>query len=296
MTNETEAEPEPAHLLVAPNQVRKAALQELTDLAAFVARLTDKEWTKASAVSEWSIGDVIAHLNLALGLYGRVLDAAFAGHGGGKAWKVFADLTKKVGPSASSAFNAVNSAIPKAISGALSAEVIQGQYAAGTRKLRKRVERVGSQDYTRPIYYMGRPWPLSFFLAAVVNELAIHGWDMKSQVDIDAHLGDDARAVLPWFYWGGTPFMFRPPAGLRGTVQAMLVDPSVAMWWSIDANGVKQGAGEVKADVTISGETGTFVLALAGRISPEDALRATSITAEGDEELARKLLGNWRLV
>lgn len=293
---EPELEPEPAQLPVAPNQVKQVALEEIDDLGRFVAGLTGEDWTKPSAVNGWTVEDVVAHLNLALGLYGRLLDAAFAGRGGGRAWKAFGELSKKAGPTVSSAFNAVNSAIPRAISGALSPEVIQGQFAAGERKVRERVERVDSADYTRPIHYMGRPWPLSFFLAAMVNELAVHGWDMRSRLDPAAHLSDGARAVLPWFYWSGTPFMLRLKQEVRGTVQVKLVDPATEMWWGIDAGAVRQGTGEVQAEATISGEAGTFVLTLAGRISADDAMRATSITAEGDAELARVFLGGWKIV
>jgi len=296
METETQTEEQPTQLPVAPSQVRAAALAEVERLAAVVAGISDSDWTAASAVSGWTIGDVVAHLNLALALYSRVIDAALGGSGGGKLWKAFGDFTQKAVPAAAPAFNAVNNAVPRLLRNALSPEVIKGQLAASARGLRQRLEKAGSADYTRPIHYMGRPWPLSFFLAAVVNELAVHGWDIASKLTPDAHLSEDARAVLPWFYWGATPFMFHVPSGFRGTIQAELADPSLQMWWGHDAGGTRQGTGEVQADATIRAESGTFVLILAGRITVDDALSTTSVTIEGDEALARSFLGAWKIV
>ena len=295
MTNEQEAEP--AHLPVAPVRVREAAIAELARVATLVQEIPESDWKQASAASGWSIGDVVTHLNLALGLYRRVLEATLSGHGSGTAWRAFGRLTESVAPRASSALNAVNSALPRLVGSALAPEVVQGQFAAGARSLREDLESVGSADYTRPIHYMGRAWPLSFFLAWIVNELAVHGWDIESVRRPDAHLGEDARYVLPWLYWSGTSFMLRPPRPLSGTIQVTLADPASAMWWSLGGDREAQRVGEsAGTDSTISGESGTFVLVLAGRINAEDALRATSLTIEGDQPLAQSFLRSWRLI
>jgi uncharacterized protein (TIGR03083 family) len=296
MTSQQQQETDQTQLPVAPSLIRQAALQELDRLNTFVQGLPFDDWSKPSAAGGWSIGDVIAHLNLTVGLYNGILRAGAKGWGSSSAWKTFGEMTEKLMPKASPAINALNSALPRLVRGALSPEVIKGQFAAGTRKAHDRIEGIGSTDYTRPVHYMGRAWPLSFFLAGVVNELAIHGWDMMSRLDADAHLSEDARAVLPWFYWGATGWMFRPSRPLTGSIQALLRDPDFEMWWTIDGSTARQGTGQVHRDVTISGESGTFVLILAGRIAPEDALRTTSITTEGDEDLGKAFLSAWKIV
>jgi len=298
MTGETErATPEPAQLPVAPGSVRTAALAELGRLGDLVQKLTLEDWPKPSAVSGWSIGDVVAHLNLALAVSGRLINAVTAGKGSGRVWKTIDQLGQKVAPVAGPAFNAINSALPRAIDRALSPEVIKGQFATSSRTFRDTLTRVGSEDYTRPVYYRGDPWPLSFFLAAMVNELAIHGWDIASRLDPQAHLSEDARSVLPWFFWSGTPFMLRLPKHSEGTIQASLSDPSIEMWWSLADQEIKQGVGQTeRPDVTLTGVSGTFVLTLAGRIPAQDALRTTSLQAEGREELARTFLGAWTIL
>jgi uncharacterized protein (TIGR03083 family) len=303
---------------MAPARVRAATLAELDRLRALVQDISIDDWSKPSAAAPWTIGDVVAHLNLAMGAYGRVMDAVLAGKGSGSLWKAVGQVTRTVAGSsrAAPAFHALNRALPHVIDRALSPEVIKAQFAAGARTLHDRLGRVESNDYTRPVYWFGGPWPLSFFLAMVENELAIHGWDVASRIRADeaqggvpsgpgrprpyteAHLSEDARSVLPWFYWSGSPLMLFPHAReLTGTIQASLTDPAAEMWWSLAGTDRRQGLGaSAKPDTTITGASGTFVLALAGRIPAADALRTTSLQVQGNEELARRFLASWRIV
>jgi uncharacterized protein (TIGR03083 family) len=297
MASESEPRPEPAQLPIAPQETRTAALAELQRLADFVAGLSIEDWARPSAAQGWSVGDVVTHLNLALGLYGRLLGSAIGHGGGGAVWQAFGKLSQAVGPAASPAFNAVNNALPRVLDRALAPEVLKGQLAASARTMRERLMQISPGDYTVPVYYMGGPWPLSFFLAATVNEMAIHRWDMESRLREDAHLDTEARALLPWFYWSATPFMFRPPKAYAGAVAATLRDPDLQLWWSTEAGATTQHTGSApSADVTISGESGTFVLALSGRIPADDALRSTSLTAAGDEAKANTFLSAWKIV
>lgn len=296
MTSEQDTAAEPIQLPVAPGGVRDAALGELETLKALVEGLSLQDWEKPSAAQGWNIGHVVAHLNLAFGVYSQLLGAVTKGSGSGSAWKALSRLTKQAVPALSPAFNAINRAIPRFMDEIMEPETLKGQFAASARHLRERIEAVGPEDYTRPVYYMGAPWPVSFFLAAMVNEMAIHGWDMASPLDPQAHLSDAARTVLPWFYWSGTPFMLRNDEA--GTKQARLADPVAEMWWTQEGKEARQGTGEAPTtpDVTITGESGTFVLVLSGRIPVEDALRTTSLQLSGKETLGKKFLGSWKLV
>ncbi len=284
-------------LPVAPQTIRTAVLRELTTLTGAIAEIPLDRWNEASAASGWSMGDVVVHLNLTLGLYSRLLDAALAGRGGSGAWRAFGQISKKMAPVVAPAFNALNSKVPQLLGNALAPEVIKGQFAASARAVRARVERVGPEDYARPIHYMGGPWPLSFFLAAMENELALHGWDMMSRLQPEATLSAEARAVLPAFYWGATSYMFHPPPAVRGAIQCDLDSPVFTAWWMMNGGPVRQGLGEVRmSDCTIRGNSGTAVLVLAGRVSPAEVMRGGSLSVTGNEELALGFLGAWRIV
>jgi uncharacterized protein (TIGR03083 family) len=290
-------EPAPDALPVVPGAIGASVTAELGLFSALVERLTLEDLAKPSADPGWTNLDVVAHVQLALVLYDRILQAGSSGLTGGTLGKAFGSLTKSVMPAASGAFNAVNSLLPHAVTSALAPEAVQGQFLGSTRRLRARVESLDGSDFTKPIYYRGEPWPLSFFLGWILNELALHRWDIESRLGPDAHLSTGAREALPWLYWGGTSFMLRPPTGLSGAIDVVLRDPPAEMCWRIASGATTHERGLCdNPAATIRGEAGTFVLILAGRIGAQDALRSTSLTVEGDEDAASKFLSAWRLV
>jgi uncharacterized protein (TIGR03083 family) len=297
MSEEEQRFSEALQLPVPPADIRNAVLTDLRTAGDFVQNLSAEDWKAQSAVGEWSVGDVVAHLNLALGAYSRLTDLVVSGRTGSGIFRKAGQLTKSVVPAAAPALNALNSAIPKLLDRALAPEVIKGQLVAGSRTLREKLERIGPGDYAKPVYYMGGPWPLSFFLAAADNELAIHLWDMQSRLDPQARLSPEARSVLPSFYWSATSWMLHLPKDTKGTVSVVLTDPNAAFWWKIEGGHATTGRGVPESpDVTINTDSGTFALMLAGRTSFDDATRNNSLNVEGREDLARRFLSAWRIV
>ena len=184
------------------------ALTELDHLSRLIANLSWSEWSRPSAVENWTIGDVAPHLDLLVGLYSPFLRTVLAGGGSSGVAKTIGWLTGSILPTATPIFDMINGVIPKAVDRVLSPGVVKRQFAAGARKTRKHLLEMRPDDYARP---EGGPYPLWFYLAIIVNELAIHGWDMESKIEPGPGLGHDARYILPWFYWSGTALMFRPP-------------------------------------------------------------------------------------
>jgi uncharacterized protein (TIGR03083 family) len=297
MTGEQQSTAEPMQLPMAPGDIRLAVIAELDRVAKIVAGLNLEDWKRTSAVQEWTVGDIVAHLNLVMSVYKLVLKAVHSGKGAGPVWKTLGEYSKKFVPRAAPALNSINHAVPHMIERALSPEIVKGQFATGARTLRDALTQIESTDYSRPVYYMGRPWPLWYFLTVVINELAIHGWDMASPLRPGACLDDDARRILPMSYWSGTPYMLRLPEGTAGTVQVTVQDPDHDMWWTIAPASLQQGTGRADhPNVTITGTSGTYVLVLAGRIAVEDAFSSTTLETSGDRALARLFLGSWKLV
>jgi uncharacterized protein (TIGR03083 family) len=297
MTAQESEQAEPVQLPIAPGTARDATLAELDKLVAFVRGLELSEWSKPSAATPWTVGDVITHLNLALGLYNRLLSTVSKGGGGGSVWKAFGQITKAMAPAAAPAFDAINRELPRVLDRALAPEVRRGQFEASARTFRERLTGLDSKDFTRPVYYIGGPWPLSFFLTWILNEMAIHRWDMTSPRDPGAGLDEPARNMLPWFYWSATPFMLHLPKGTTGSIQVSLPDAGAEMWWRAGDKGVEQGVSRTtQPDVTITGHPSVFVLTLAGRIPADDALEKTPLTATGNTDLAKAFLRGWRIL
>jgi Mycothiol maleylpyruvate isomerase N-terminal domain len=199
-------------------------------------------------------------------------------------------------PSAAPLFDTMNAVIPKALGRVLSPQGVKAQFAAGARNTRRRLQQVGPDDYTRPVYFEGGPYPLAFYIGIIVNELAIHGWDIESKIAQAADLSHHARRVLPWFYWGSTPLMLHPRKYISGTVQVFLSDPESAMWWSFGDGSVTVGRGITShQDAQIRGSGSSFVLAVAGRINPVDAVDSL-LNVEGNRNLVERFLGSWQLI
>lgn len=296
MTN-AEDEMQPEQLPMIPDRIRQAALAELDRQARMVGAIRASDWSRPSAAAGWSVGDVVAHLSLAMRLQSQLLGATTAGKSTGGIWKTMGELTRAVAPTVAPALHAVNSAIPKLLDRTLTQEAVVRQFESAAAGLRERLERVAPDEYSRQIYYVGGPWPLSFFLGHILNELAVHGWDIATTLHAQARLSDDACSVLPWFYWSGTPFMLRPPTGSEGAVQVLLAEPEMEMWWRFGGGKKEQGMGQQPgAGATINSNAGTFVLTLSGRLKPLDALRFAAIEVRGNDELARTFLGSWHVV
>src|SRR5579859_8078348 len=296
MDDDAQTHPEPVQLPVAPASVRDAAVIELTRVNEYVQTRSAAGWTTPSAVPDWTVGDVATHLNLAIAVYSRLVGIVLAGQGSGGVWRAMGKISERLAPVAMPAFNKINSAIPRVIDRALSPEVIRAQFSTSSRNLREQLSRVGPQDYTRSVYYAGGPWPLSFFLSAVVDELAIHGWDMVSPTDPQARLSLEARQVIPHFFWSGTPFLLHLPKDTAGTVQIAVSDPPTYLWWQIEKGKATPQVGQAeKAGAICTGDAGALALVLAGRIKAEDALRTTALQVDGDETLARAFLSSWRI-
>jgi hypothetical protein len=149
---------------------------------------------------------------------------------------------------------------------------------------------LGPQDWEKPTYYSARGMaPLRLRPANRLFELMLHGWDIRSRLEADAHLSDKSvpalvEAVLGMsFHW-----LFHPdprlPVPIRYCftltgVGARNTDIVVAG----DAASVEP-AGTATANVTCRCDTETFVLIMTGRLRPSDALAQGRLEAAGEME------------
>jgi uncharacterized protein (TIGR03083 family) len=282
-------------LPIPPSTIKDGAIGELDHVVRLVQRLSPADWGRPSAVEAWTIGDVVVHLDLFVGIYSRMLGVILGGGGSSGLANAIGWLTGSVMPAAAPVFDSVNGALPKVVRRILAPAAMKRQFAAGARKTRESLMRTHAADYTRPVYYEGGPYPLSFYLAVIVNELAIHGWDIESQVEESVDLSAEACRILPWFYWGGSNLMLRPPRGTRGIVHVLLSDPESVMTWSITDASIELGREKTTdSDAEIRGLSSTYLLAIAGRLTAAQVRQSLTIT--GDRGLAERFLESWHLI
>lgn len=279
-----------------PSTITEGALAELEHLRWLVERLSPSDWSRPSAVEGWTIGQVVAHLDLFLAVYSRLLGTALSADASGGVAKTVGWLTESVVPSIGPIFHTVNGTLPTVMDRMLAPEVVTRQCTAGLRRTREFLLAAGRDDDARPVHEAPSSYPRSFYLAITVSELAIHGWDIESMIEDRADLSTDARRILPWFYWSGTRLMLHVLNGTTGTIQALLSEPEAAMWWTITDRSIGVGQGTTPApDATIRGPSGPYILALAGRLTVAEVL-GSSLAVEGDSNLVKRFLGSWRLI
>lgn len=285
-------------LPLAPRTIRDGALGEVERFTRLVERLPRTDWARPSAAVGWTVGDVVAHLALVLGLSNRLLGTIRGGGGAGPVVQTLGRLSGTVLPAAGPIFDRVNSALPKVMNRVLAPEVVKQQVVAGAHQAQEHLTHLDPASYTRPIYLGARPYPLSFYLAALVNELALHGWDIAATRDGDdaASLSAEACRILPWFYWSGTALMLRLPKRTQGTIQVLLSEPESALWWAVSEGSVDVGRDTARAPAaTLRGPSGPYLLTLAGRRDVATSLVAP-LNVDGDRVLAEQFLGSWHLI
>jgi hypothetical protein len=287
------------NLPIAPTAIRDGVLAELDHLTSLVEGLSPEDWSRPSAVRGWSVADVVAHLDVFIGMYGGFLSTVLAGRGSSTVARLIGLLIGSILPRVAPAFDAINGVIPKVVGGQLGPERVKRQFVVGAHRARQCVLRVCGDDYNRPVYFEGGPYPLSFYLGVVLNELAIHGWDVESAIDQQIQLGAQAREVLPWFYWSSSRLMLRLREGATGTLQVQLTDPDSTMWWSL--SGISVGLGRTRstyADAEIRGALAIDPRTLAGfqtlrsiaraEVCRRHAATAGSAPGGGNETSARE--------
>jgi Mycothiol maleylpyruvate isomerase N-terminal domain len=283
-------------LPVDPGLVRIGALAELDHVRSLTGRLAPEDWNRRSAVEAWSIGEVVVHLDLFLATYSRFLERILNGHGSGTVAKTVGWISGSAIPAASPVFNAVNGALPRLVAALLPQHRVAETLAGGLANTRRQLQRTSAGDLSRPIYYEGGPYPLWFYLAIIMNELAMHAWDIESRIEQWPELGAYARVILPWFYWSASALMLRPPRATTGTIQVALSDTHSTMWWSVGAGSITKGRGvAADADVEIRGPSAPYLLAISGRLKLT-RVSGSSLVYKGDRDLAERFLASWRLI
>lgn len=238
----------------------------------------------------WSVGDMIAHLVWFAQTYGGMLERGL--HGDLSAPDGFPDAGHLSGPEVQELY-AMGSIDLRHVLGVGLLPAFNERYDW----LNETLKRIGPEDWKKPCYHTSGLRSVESFLPTIIQEWAIHEWDIRSSLGPAPTLSADSLPVLmaklpldkpptnrrPW----RTPFPtghdrsqpIRYRFALRGPGGAKL---------DIVVEGDKprlEVAGEGPADLSLTGDTSTFVLMVYDRLSLDWAISTGNFTAEGDLEL-----------
>ncbi len=263
----------------------KIAIAESQRLEEYLSSLCTEAWSKPSACDRWEVRDVVAHLvGVAQGYAERTYQS------------LQGDPSPPVGLSAPESVNAAafaEGSAQRVISRRerLGDQVLS-EFSKTKDQLNELLATLGPQDWDRRSYYFSIGIaPMRFRPNVWTSELAIHGWDIGSRLEPEAHLSEESLPVLmdvvreqltKWIFSPGprlpAPIRYRfELTGAGASNRDILVEGDKASL---------EPAGTGKADVTLHCDTETFILIAFGRLSTDTAISADKLTTEGDNRLA----------
>ena len=120
-----------------------------------------------------------------------------------------------------------------------------------------------------------------------LQELAIHGWDIRSGLDKNATVSEEALPVLAgrvarWLSFAFVPGLDLPtPVRYRFDISSpVTVQEDVVV--TRDAYSI-QASGRGVADVTFRCDTGNYILLIYGRLAPSHGVATGRLTFEGPQ-------------
>jgi uncharacterized protein (TIGR03083 family) len=269
---------------------RVALIQaEAERLAQYLSSLSQDAWRQPSACQEWEVRDVVAHLVEVAEDYRHRIARGVQGEMGPPP-----ELTPP-GTVSNASIAQIAIAYRERLGEAL-LPTFRTQYA----QLSALLVQLDPGDWDKLCYFARTPQsrPVREFLALSVQELAIHGWDIRSRLEPAFHLSPESitvlvqhipqlldrprRAVfpLPPEFSGHVRFRWE----LRGAVldtHDIVVEHGRCRMEPADASAAAQ--------VAFRGEAETFVLLLYQRLPLTVATATGILEVEGDGELTAAL-------
>ena len=271
----------------APEGRVKIGIAESERLKEYLGSLSAEAWNRPSACDRWEMRDVVAHLAWVAESYTERIHQSLQG-----------DSSTPEGqpaPGPVSAASLAEGNAQRAISRRESVgDQVLSDFIKANDQLNQLMATLGPQDWDRPHYYasLGTE-PMRYRPDLWISELSMHGWDIRSGLEPEAHLSDESLPVFMDMVPAQLErFIFRPGPRLPAPIRYLWeLTGSGASDSDIVVEGDKASmgpAGTGQADVTFRCDTETFVLIAFGRLTIDTAIAANSLTIQGEDRLARE--------
>lgn len=255
---------------------------EVTRLQEFMAGLGPAEWSRPSACAGWSVGDVFAHITQGAFTWRDTILRARAGDANPPPGQQFLQPGER--GSDSTAQRAI------AYHREMGAEQLCSAFADGYGSLQELLLELEPADWDKPCFHRRGRLSTRDYVGLRLQELTIHGWDIRSAFDTAATLAEPPLAVLVPQAQRWLTNTFRPVPHLTAPVRYRFeVSGSAGMQqdiWVTQDGFHLEPATATAADVTLRCDAGTYLLFVYGRIPLEQALQTGRMEVEGDRELA----------
>lgn len=254
---------------------------EASDLGDFLTGLDQEGWSRDSACGEWMVGDVAAHLTQGAYNWASGITRAVAGDADPpQGQRALSPGERGSGATAQQAIDYRQRAGQK--------ELLKS-FIDGYRQFNQLLSGLGNEDWEKPCFHRRGIMPVHDYVALRLQELAIHGWDIRSAFDQDAGLSEELLPALvgrvPRWLTNtfaadaglGAPLRFRfDVAGPAPVRQDVVVNQDSFQLEPI---------ADVPADITFRCGTSTYLLMIYGRLNQDRAVEAGTLEIDGSREL-----------
>ncbi|MFQ6029198.1 MAG: maleylpyruvate isomerase family mycothiol-dependent enzyme, partial [Dehalococcoidia bacterium] len=259
-------------------------VSESTTLGQFLSGLAPEDWERDSACAEWQVGDVIAHLTQGAIGWAAALNRAVQGDYGPPPGQ--RPLQPGERGSETTAQAAIETRQATATGDMLSS------FVAGYEKLEQQMRELRAEDWEKPCYHRRGVIPVHAYVTRRIQELSIHGWDVRSAFDLDYELSQDATPLLMGVTHRWLHTTFAPLEGVPTPVRFRfeISDPaSLREDVVIGSNGFEiESAGGSSPDVTFRCNGSSYILLVFGRLRADGGAAPGRISVAGDRNLAAK--------
>ena len=269
----------------APNMEETIALlrAESDALAAFLAGLDDDGWGRQSACNAWTVADAAAHI--AQGSQGASVAITRAQNGDPSPPEGQRLLDAGERASEPTAERAIAFRTGKA-----AAELMQA-YNEGADRLVQTAAGLQAEDWEKPSFHRRGIIPVHENVTRRIQEIAIHGWDIRSAFDPAAEISEaGAREIATvghrWLNACFVPLTGGANARFRFEVSGPNPFSEEVV---LEGDGFRiEPAGDTPPDVTFRANTSAYVLLIYGRLDISSG--STPVQLEIDGPLERALL------
>jgi uncharacterized protein (TIGR03083 family) len=263
-----------------PEQRVSILQSEMQQLEAFLDTLAHEDWQRSSRCDQWTVADVVAHLTgmdqdctarIVRALHGDVSPPPQAPPIAGQAAAAIAHhaiaVRQQLGDDLLPTFSAAQSALHKTLT------------------------TIGPADWDKPCYYPQGSNSIGWLVDALISELIIHGWDIRSVFDPHTRLSPACLSMMVERNahrrrWRKVPSDATEAAQARRYRFAVTDVPGYRTDVVLtDAQSYMEAVDNTPADVTFRCDGETFVLLMYGRIRAQEAVSQGRMTFEGDPAL-----------
>jgi uncharacterized protein (TIGR03083 family) len=255
---------------------------EAAQLQNFMASLDSAAWARPSACTGWTVGDVFAHVTQGARNWSATITRAVAGDANPPPGEQ--PLRPGERGSEVTAQRAIAFRQEQGEAGLLQA------FAEGYQNLHQVLLGLKPEDWDRPCYHRRGAMPMRDYVGVRLQELTIHGWDIRSAFDSAATVSERPLPALVGLTQRWLTNTFRPVPSLTAPIRYRFDVSGPAPIQQdvlVSQDGFRiEPVTERSADVTFRCTTGDYMLLVYGRLPLERAADTGRLEIAGNRAQA----------